>query len=90
MFDAERVFANMLRLDRKVKLRWIVPGVDNPEEYVARFLFYVSFLMMWRCVAQNVTAGINSAARVASACEFEPCQDTPRGPFGESPVRFDG
>ena len=47
VFDAERtsaeVFANMSKLDRKVKLRWIVPGVDNPEEYVARFLFYVGF-----------------------------------------------
>ena len=47
VFDAERtsaeVFANMSKLDRKVKLRWIVPGVDNPEEYVVGFLFYFSF-----------------------------------------------
>jgi hypothetical protein len=45
VFDADRtsaeVFANMSKLDRKVKLRWIVPGVDNPEEYVTgvSFLF---------------------------------------------------
>ena len=47
MFDVEHtsaeVSANMSKLDRKVKLRWIVPSVDNPEEYVVRFLFYVSF-----------------------------------------------
>ena len=38
VFDEDRtsaeVFANMSKLDPKIKLRWIVPGVDNPEEYV--------------------------------------------------------
>ncbi|KAF8697674.1 hypothetical protein AX14_001307 [Amanita brunnescens Koide BX004] len=37
VFDAaestpEEVFANMYRLDHRIKLRWIVPGVDNPQE----------------------------------------------------------
>ncbi|KAF8734669.1 hypothetical protein AX14_003179 [Amanita brunnescens Koide BX004] len=36
IFDSERtsaeVFAHMSRLDRRIKLRWIVPGIDNPEE----------------------------------------------------------
>lgn len=27
-------FANISNLDSNIKLRWIVPGVDNPEEYV--------------------------------------------------------
>ena len=38
IFDSERtsaeVFAHMSRLDRRIKLRWIVPGIDNPEECV--------------------------------------------------------
>ena len=28
------VFANMSRLDYRIKLRWIIPGIDNPEEYI--------------------------------------------------------
>ncbi|KAF8728401.1 hypothetical protein AX14_006702 [Amanita brunnescens Koide BX004] len=38
IFDAERTsveaFANMSRLDYRIKLRWIIPGIDNPEEYI--------------------------------------------------------
>jgi hypothetical protein len=52
-FDAERtsagVFANMSKLDRKIKLRWIVPGVDNPEEYVMGFLFILVFTDVALC-----------------------------------------
>jgi len=27
-------FANISNLDSRIRLRWIIPGVDNPEEYV--------------------------------------------------------
>jgi hypothetical protein len=53
VFDADRtsaeVFVNMSKLDRKVKLMWIVPGVDNPEEYIVGFLFL--FILVFTDVA---------------------------------------
>jgi hypothetical protein len=64
----------MSKLDRRTKLRRIVPGVDNPATPSLAFLFYIYS----SGVVQNGTAGIDSTACMASACELDQFQDTPR------------